>query len=156
MYLLFSRVPGGLEMMCDYMSSYVRRRGRALFSPEEAGLNPVDQIQVSSLYEFMLRWTEVGSSCFIFPQNLLDFKAQCDHFLSESFNNNKLCIQTIIGDIEHIFNLNAHSPEYLSLFINDKLKKGVKGVSFLHQKRSSCFCFSASYRCFPVCFFHIS
>lgn len=80
----------------------------------------------------MLRWMDGGFKVFFlfsFPQNLLDFKAQFDHFLTHSFNNNKLCKQTIIADFEHVFNLNAHSPEYLSLFINDKLKKGVKGVS---------------------------
>lgn len=34
----------------------------------------------------------------------------------------------IAGDFEHFLNLNQKSPEYLSLFIDDKLKKGVKGV----------------------------
>ncbi|XP_056913040.1 cullin-3-like [Takifugu flavidus] len=106
MYRLLSRVPGGLKLMCDTMSSSVRQRGKALFSQEEVGANPVDQIQ-----------------------NLLDLKAQCDHFLAEAFNNDKLCKQTITGDFEHIFNLNSRSPEYLSLFINDKLKKGAKGLS---------------------------
>lgn len=80
-----------------------------------------------------------GCQLFISPQNLLDLKAQFDHFLSESFNSNKICKQTIIGDIEHIFNHNTHSPEYLSLFINDKLKKGAKGVSSLHLRLSSRF-----------------
>eukprot|EP00066_Takifugu_rubripes_P025487 XP_011614753.1 PREDICTED: cullin-3-like [Takifugu rubripes] len=106
MYRLLSRVPGGLKLMCDTMSSSVRQRGKALFSQEEVGANPVDQIQ-----------------------NLLDLKAQRDHFLAEAFNNDKLCKQTITGDFEHIFNLNSRSPECLSLFINDKLKKGAKGLS---------------------------
>jgi cullin 3 len=35
----------------------------------------------------------------------------------------------IAADFEHFLNLNSKSPEYLSLFIDDKLKKGVKGVS---------------------------
>ena len=33
------------------------------------------------------------------------------------------------GDFEYFINLNEKSPEYLSLFIDNKLKKGVKGVS---------------------------
>jgi len=37
----------------------------------------------------------------------------------------------IASDFEHFLNLNPKSPEYLSLFIDDKLKKGVKGVSIL-------------------------
>ena len=33
-------------------------------------------------------------------------------------------------DFEYFLNLNHRSPEYLSLFIDDKLKKGTKGVKF--------------------------
>ena len=37
--------------------------------------------------------------------------------------------QVISGDFEYFLNLNQRSPEFLSLFIDDKLKKGVKGLS---------------------------
>lgn len=62
-------------------------------------------------------------------QGLLDLKSRFDRFLQESFNNDRLFKQTIAGDFEYFLNLNSRSPEYLSLFIDDKLKKGVKGVS---------------------------
>uniref|UniRef100_A0A2K6EPS3 Cullin-3 n=1 Tax=Propithecus coquereli TaxID=379532 RepID=A0A2K6EPS3_PROCO len=52
-----------------------------------------------------------------------------DRFLQESFNNDRLFKQTIAGDFEYFLNLNSRSPEYLSLFIDDKLKKGVKGLT---------------------------
>lgn len=64
-----------------------------------------------------------------FQQNLLDLKDRFDHFLIHSFNNDKLIKQMIATDFECFLNLNPKSPEYLSLFIDDKLKKGVKGVS---------------------------
>jgi len=64
----------------------------------------------------------------LFQQGLLDLKTRFDHFLLESFNNDRLFKQTIAGDFEYFLNLNSRSPEYLSLFIDDKLKKGVKGV----------------------------
>ena len=51
-----------------------------------------------------------------------------DHFLINSFDKSKKFKQMICGDFEHFMNLNQKSPEYLSLFIDDKLKKGVKGV----------------------------
>lgn len=35
-------------------------------------------------------------------------------------------------EFEHFLNLNGKSPEFLSLFIDDKLKKGVKGVSCIN------------------------
>ena len=34
----------------------------------------------------------------------------------------------ITSDFEHFINLNPKSPEYLSLFIDEKLKKGIKGL----------------------------
>lgn len=36
--------------------------------------------------------------------------------------------QMIAADFEYFLNLNCKSPEYLSLFIDEKLKKGVRGV----------------------------
>uniref|UniRef100_A0A672PAC7 Cullin-3-like n=1 Tax=Sinocyclocheilus grahami TaxID=75366 RepID=A0A672PAC7_SINGR len=104
MYKLFSRVPNGLKTMCECMSSYLREQGKALVSEEGEGKNPVDYIQ-----------------------GLLDLKSRFDRFLQESFNNDRLFKQTIAGDFEYFLNLNSRSPEYLSLFIDDKLKKGVKG-----------------------------
>lgn len=67
------------------------------------------------------------------PQGLLDLKSRFDRFLLESFNNDRLFKQTIAGDFEYFLNLNSRSPEYLSLFIDDKLKKGLKGVSLPHH-----------------------
>ena len=37
------------------------------------------------------------------------------------------CVQ----DFEYFVNLNDRSPEYLSLFIDEMLKKGVKGVNYM-------------------------
>ena len=66
-----------------------------------------------------------------FEQNLLDLKDRFDHFLHKSFSDDKQFRQMVSSDFEYFINLNQKSPEYLSLFIDDKLKKGVKGVSSL-------------------------
>ena len=65
--------------------------------------------------------------CFL-RQNLLSLKDRFDYFLHESFSDDRRFKQIISSDFEFFINLNAKSPEYLSLFIDDKLKKGVKGV----------------------------
>ncbi|XP_060940711.1 cullin-3-like [Limanda limanda] len=106
MYKLFTRVPNGLKTMCECMSSYLREQGKALVSEEGEGNNPVDYIQ-----------------------GLLDLKSQFDHFLFKSFNNDRVFKQSIAGDFEYFLNLNSRSPEYLSLFVDDKLKKGVRGLT---------------------------
>jgi len=59
-------------------------------------------------------------------------KDRFDHFLHESFNNDRLFKQMISSDFEYFINLNTKSPEYLSLFIDDRLRKGVKGVRAIY------------------------
>lgn len=110
MYKLFSRVTDGLRTVCECVSQYLREKGRALVQEEDAGTNAVT-----------------------FVQNLLDLKDRFEHFLHYSFNNDKLFKQMVASDFEYFLNLNSKSPEYLSLFIDDKLKKGVKGVSYNDQ-----------------------
>lgn len=106
MYKLFVRVPNGLRTMCECISSYLREQGEALVTEEEGGKNAI-----------------------LFVQSLLDLKDRFNHFLHESFNDDRNFKQMISSHFEDFINLNPKSPEYLSLFIDDKLKKGVKGMS---------------------------
>jgi cullin 3 len=108
MYKLFGRVADGLKTMADCVSQYLREQGKALVQEEEH---------------------QPSTNAITFVQSLLDLKDRFDHFLKNSFNNDKIFKQMIASDFEHFLNLNPKSPEYLSLFIDDKLKKGVKGVS---------------------------
>ncbi|KAK2143738.1 hypothetical protein LSH36_816g00043 [Paralvinella palmiformis] len=106
MYKLFYRVPDGLKTMCQCVSGYLREQGKVLVAEEEGGKNAIS-----------------------FVQSLLDLKDRFDHFLYQSFNGDQTFKQRISSDFEHFINLNPKSPEYLSLFIDDKLRKGVKGMS---------------------------
>lgn len=110
-YKLFSRLKEeGLKVIADTMSAYLREQGSMLVKEEENGnTNPIT-----------------------FVQNLLDLKDRFDQFLLHSFSNDRLFKNVISADFEHFLNLNNKSPEYLSLFIDDKLKKGGKGVSPVH------------------------
>ncbi|KAK7080376.1 Cullin-3 [Halocaridina rubra] len=106
MYKLMSRVNDGLRAVAECVSQHLREQGKALVAEEEGGKNAIT-----------------------FVQNLLDLKDRFDHFLHNSFNNDKIFKQMIAADFEYFLNLNSKSPEYLSLFIDDKLKKGVKGMT---------------------------
>lgn len=106
MYKLFSRVQDGVKTISDCVSKYLREQGKSLVKEEETGTNPIT-----------------------FVQNLLDLKDRFDHFLQNSFNFERTFKHMISSDFEYFLNLNPKSPEYLSLFIDDKLKKGCKGVS---------------------------
>ncbi|KAI5092909.1 cullin-3 [Silurus meridionalis] len=152
MYKLFSRVPNGLKTMCECMSLYLREQGKALVSEEGEGKNPVDYILIKMIFAYLVAEGKdqtdtnmkngLHKSCHCKTlqalqtlsksdayKGLLDLKTRFDRFLQESFSNDRLFKQTIAGDFEYFLNLNSRSPEYLSLFIDDKLKKGVKGLT---------------------------
>ncbi|XP_003737732.1 cullin-3 [Galendromus occidentalis] len=105
MYLLFARVPEGLKCLVERVSAYLREQGRALVTDDAKG------------------------DALTFVQSLLDLKDKMDLFLFRSFNEERLFKHMIASDFESFLNLNKKSPEYLSLFIDDKLKKGVKGMT---------------------------
>jgi len=106
MYNLFNRVSDGLNLMKEVISNYVREIGKEIVMDEE-------------------KTKEQGT----FFQSLLDLKDKYDHLLQYAFYNDKQFIHSIHQAFEHFINLNPKSPEYISLFIDEKLKKGLKGVS---------------------------
>lgn len=107
MYRLMCRVHTGLQCIISCVSAYLREQGKSLVTEEEGGKS--DAVQ--------------------YIQKLLELKDRFDLFLAKSFNNDKEFLKMIAKDFEHFLNLNPRSPEYLSLFIDDKLKKGAKGMT---------------------------
>jgi cullin 3 len=60
-------------------------------------------------------------------QDILDLKDRFDTILLKSFRDDKQ-VQTSLNEaFESVINLNPRSPEYISLFIDENLKKGLKG-----------------------------
>jgi len=110
MYKLFGRVSEGHKTIGDCVSRYLREEGKALVTQATD-----EQSQQTNAVTYI--------------QNLLELKDRFDSFLNQSFGNDKFFKQVISGDFEYFLNLNQRSPEFLSLFIDDKLKKGVKGLS---------------------------
>ncbi|KAL6049859.1 Cullin-3A isoform A [Balamuthia mandrillaris] len=106
MYNLFSRVSNGLSFMKDKISNFVRETGKALVNDPEKNENP-------NLY----------------VQALLDLKEKYDRLLTGAFLNDKNFQHALNQAFEFFINLNNKSPEFISLFIDEKLKKGLKGVS---------------------------
>lgn len=110
MYKLFARVAEGHKTIGEAVSKYLREEGKALVTQATD-----EQSQQTNAVTYI--------------QNLLELKDRFDNFLAHSFSNDKYFKQVISGDFEYFLNLNTRSPEFLSLFIDDKLKKGVKGLS---------------------------
>lgn len=53
-------------------------------------------------------------------------KEKYDELIGRAFATDKLFVAALNSAFEHFLNLNARSPEYISLFMDDKLRKGLK------------------------------
>ncbi|WJX65599.1 Cullin-3A [Trifolium repens] len=104
-YNLFRRVPSGLTIVKDVMTSFIRETGKQLIMDPERLKDPVD-----------------------FVQRLLDLKDKYDKAITLAFNNDKTFQNALNSAFEYFINLNARSPEFISLFVDDKLRRGLKGV----------------------------
>lgn len=106
MYNLFRRVPEGLPAIRDVMTSHLRETGKQLVTDPEKLKDPVE-----------------------FVQSLLSEKDKYDKVINKAFNNDKTFQNALNSSFEYFINLNARSPEFISLFVDEKLRKGLKGVS---------------------------
>jgi cullin 3 len=107
------------------MSKYLRDKGEKLVKDQTDGANLVASGGAVA--------TSGGGggqakNPITFIQSLLSLKDHFDHFLYQAFDNDKHFKQKIQADFEYFLNINDKSPEFLSLYIDEKLKKGMKGV----------------------------
>lgn len=105
MYNLFRRVSNGLPTIRDVMTSHIRDTGKQLVTDPEKSKNPVE-----------------------FVETLLEKRDKYDKIISSAFSNDKTFQNALSSSFEYFINLNPRSPEYISLFVDDKLRKGLKGV----------------------------
>ena len=61
-----------------------------------------------------------------FVQRLLNEKDKYDAVIARSFGMDKSFQNSLNQAFEHFLNLNQRSPEFISLFMDDKLRKGLK------------------------------
>lgn len=106
MYNLFRRVSDGLSTIRRVMISHLRDTGKQLVTDPERLKDPVE-----------------------FVQCLLNEKDKYDKIINLAFNNDKTFQNALNSSFEFFINLNPRSPEFISLFVDDKLRKGLKGVS---------------------------
>ena len=101
MIKLFNRVSDGNKIITEYLSGHLRALSKVLVKVQDGSF----------------------VNAIVYIQNFLDLK---EEFESLAFSNDKYIQQVIYSELEYFFNLNPWSPEYLSLFIDNKLKNGVK------------------------------
>ncbi|KAH7431373.1 hypothetical protein KP509_08G045100 [Ceratopteris richardii] len=106
MYNLFKRVSPGLALVRDVMTAHLRNMGKQLVTDPERLKDPLEYVRC-----------------------LLNEKEKYDKIITTSFNNDKSFQNVLNSSFEYFINLNARSPEFISLFVDDKLRKSLKGVT---------------------------
>ncbi|CAO3648248.1 unnamed protein product [Cunninghamella echinulata] len=125
MYKLFSRVPEGLNEMKSDISKYILQLGTDInqqvtedtkaiaTSNSKRGPGSSNSVQTAT------RWVE----------QVLALQEKFDRILEKSANNDKSFQTTFNEAFEKFINENSKSAEFISLFIDENLKKGLKGKS---------------------------
>jgi len=96
----------GLAVIREIMTAHVKTRGTELVQEEEHKGDPV-----------------------LYVQGLLTLRDKYQQVIEQAFENDKQFTNALNQAFEHFINLNQHSPEYISLFVDDQLRKGMKGTS---------------------------
>lgn len=116
MYRLFNMVDGGFDTISRVVSTHLRAEGRELIS------EPSGSVEGTT-----------SASGARSPMNivaaLIALKDKYDELLAVAFDSDRRFKQLIASDFEAFINQNERAPEYLSLFVDEKLKRGSRGVS---------------------------
>lgn len=130
MYRLLKRVGGGLKTITDCLSQYLREQGKALVEEDEQQQPNIATAAAAAPSSSLAAVpAQPPRNPVQYVQSLLELKDRFDRFLQSAFDNDRQFKQVISTDFAHFINLNKKSPEYLSLYIDDKLKKGGKGMT---------------------------
>ena len=114
MYKLTSYVPGGSKELMACVTNVIRVAGQTIVKAEE-----VKQPSVNALK---------------FVQSFLDLKRTHDRFLKEAFESDIDFRSAINSAFASAINESQRAPEYISIFIDDKMKRGAKEVAFFFPR----------------------
>ncbi|KAI8146282.1 Cullin [Fennellomyces sp. T-0311] len=128
MYKLFSRVPAGLNEMRTAIKNYIMQLGAEInktisadlaASGSKASRTLAEKGSVGGGAQTAIRWVE----------QVLALQGKFDRILELAANKDK-SFQTAFNEaFENFINENPKSAEFISLFIDENLKKGLKGKS---------------------------
>ncbi|CAL9066283.1 cullin-3A-like [Musa acuminata AAA Group] len=104
MYSLLRRCAGGVSTIRDLMTSHLRETGKQLVTDAASSRNPVDLVQ-----------------------RLLDKKDKYDKIITGVFGDDKTFQTAVSTSFEYFINLNSRSPEFISLYVDDTLRKVSEG-----------------------------
>lgn len=134
LYKLFSRldIENGLFILKEGIRSWIKERGQQINDGTAPTVpltsNADSTITSAAPIEPLSGATSLGNSNALqWVTNVIQLRDKFMNLLNESFCSNML-LQTCIDEgFSSFINANKRSAEFISLFIDDKLKKGLKG-----------------------------
>ena len=120
MFQLFRRVDPDHGVLTALLSSHVNALGKeinAAVLPSTDKRNEQDPPQAADSLSAALKWVEL----------VLALKMKYDRILDEAFSNEPKMKSCVVEGFSIFINDNPKSPEFISLFIDENLKKGIKG-----------------------------
>ena len=108
-YELFKRITSptpGLHVIRDIMAAHVKAKGTQLVTDDERNADPVQYVQ-----------------------GLLALRDKYEAVICNAFGGDKQFYNALNAAFESFVNQNARSPEFISLFVDEQLRKGMKGTS---------------------------
>ncbi|EMD34073.1 hypothetical protein CERSUDRAFT_117587 [Gelatoporia subvermispora B] len=137
LFNLFTMVPSGLPSLKKALRETIIRRGKDInASGDTTGTEDApaeEEVEASSKAKGKAKARSAGTGlqtlqiALKWVQDVLDLKDKFDQVWSKSFQSDRELESSINEAFETFINLNEKSPEFISLFIDDNLKKGLKG-----------------------------
>lgn len=106
MYTLFHRVPGTLDILRDFMATYVKEAGLGIVKDPDNSKNPVR-----------------------FVQQMLDLRAKFDVFIEKSFSAERKSQRVLKTSFEDFINIDVRCANHLAAYCDDMLKNAAKEMT---------------------------
>eukprot|EP01135_Chromosphaera_perkinsii_P007936 Nk52_evm8s1073 gene=Nk52_evmTU8s1073 len=116
MYVLCSGVPGGADVVCDLFQEHLKGLGKAIVMQEEQQCTGDDKGK-----------QQMSKAPIKLVESLIALRKKYSGYLKGAFDSNPKFQNAFNSAFEHFINLDSKSSEYLSLFIDEKLKKSSRG-----------------------------
>jgi cullin 3 len=120
MFQLFRRVDPDHRILTTGLSAHIQAVGKEFNSgfvqPNPKG-KEAEQTPLEPSMNSALKWVEL----------VLDLKTKYDNILADAFGNEAKMKSCVVEGFSSFINDNSKSPEFISLFIDENLKKGLKG-----------------------------
>jgi cullin 3 len=123
MFQLFRRVDPEHRILTHNLSAFIQEVGKEI----NAGLQQLGA-KGKETEKAALVTSEPGlAAAMRWVELVLNMKSKYDHILSEAFGNEQKMRTCVVEGFSQFINSHPKTPEFVSLFIDENLKKGIKG-----------------------------